>query len=361
MTNTLLFSPHVAVLLMAVAALLPWRAAADPRPAASPEKIQRGAARPAPPMALGAVRTFMYQIDKLEEPGAVDALAGSDYDLLVVEPTATTRDNAKFDMAGMVTKLHASKPGRIVLAYVDAGQAERFRAYWQKDWKPPEKGHKGEPDFILTSDPDGWHDDYPVAYWDARWQTILAADPQSEVREVMRAGFDGLYLDWVDGYEDETVAAEAKRQNIDPARAMVDWIGMIRRTAREENPQAFIVAQNGIYLIDRDGRYADVIDGIGFEDTWFSGKANTPWGKPKGGDIPNRSKDESSTPRRIEQYRKYLKAGKPVFTIDYCLKPENAAKVYAASRAAGFVPLVTQVSLSRLTETHPSPPAGSPP
>ena len=97
----------------------------------------------------------------------------------------------------------------------------------------------------------------------------------------------------------------------------------------------------------------DVIDGIGFEDTWFGGKANTPWGKPKGGDIANKYKDESSTGRRIEQYKKYLKAGRPVFTIDYCLKAENAKRVYEASRGAGFVPLVTQVALSRVTETPP--------
>ena len=315
------------------------------------------ATQPLSPMNLAAVRSFMYQIDKLDEPGAIKRLANTSYDLLVVEPTATIRDNERFDMAGMVgmvATLHAGKPGRIVLAYVDAGQAERFRGYWRKEWKPPGKDHKGEPDFILTSDPDGWHDDFPVAYWDKRWQEIFATGPRSEVRQVMKAGFDGLYLDWIDGYTDEAVAAEAKRQKVNAATAMVDWIGTIRNAAREVNPHALIIAQNAAYLIDAEPHYVEVIDGIGFEDTWFSGKANTPWGRPKGGDIPNRDKDESSTARRIEQYKKYLKANKPVFTIDYCLKPENAKKVYATSRGAGFVPLVTQVSLSRITETPPS-------
>ena len=59
--------------------------------------------------------------------------------------------------------------------------------------------------------------------------------------------------------------------------------------------------------------------------------------QPKGGDIPNRDREESSTARRVRQYQKYLKVNKPVFTIDYCLKPENAKRVYEASRAAGFV------------------------
>ena len=78
-------------------------------------------------MPLMQVRTFMYQLQGLENPSAVEALAKSDYDLLVVEPTATVRDQANFDMKAMVAKLHAGKPGRIVLAYLDAGQAESFR------------------------------------------------------------------------------------------------------------------------------------------------------------------------------------------------------------------------------------------
>jgi cysteinyl-tRNA synthetase len=295
----------------------------------------------------------MYQIDKLDERGAVDRLAKTSYDLLVVEPTATTHDNAKFDMAGMVAALHMGKPGRIVLAYLDVGQAERYRSYWDKDWKPPKKRQKGSPDFLLTTDPDGWSDNYPVAYWDARWQKIIATGDDTVVRQIMKAGFDGLYLDWIDGYDDEAVVAEAKRQQIEPAKAMVDWIATIRAAAQALNPHAIIIAQNAAYLMDADPRYPTMIDGIGFEDTWFGGKANAPWGKPAGGDIPNRYKDESSTAALVKQYQKYLRAGKPVFTIDYCLKPENATKVYAASRAAGFVPLVTRVSVSQITQTPP--------
>ncbi len=315
--------------------------------------VARSAERPPGRMGLKAVRTFMYQIDKLDEPGAVERLAQSDYDLLVVEPTATVRGNEAFDMAGMVARLHAGKAGRLVLAYVDAGQAERFRGYWPKEWTPPARGKGGQPSFLLTADPDGWHDDFPVAYWDKRWQEVFATGKESEVGRAMRAGFDGLYLDWIDGYSDDAVAAEARRQNVNPAHAMVDFIRTIRAAAREANPSALIIPQNAPHLIDEDARYADVIDGIGFEDTWFAGKSNTPWGKPRGGDIPNRDKEESSTARRVEQYKKFLKAGKPVFTIDYCLKPENARRVYEASRAAGFVPLVTQVSLSKITETPP--------
>lgn len=304
-------------------------------------------------MKLADVRTFMYQIDETDKPGAIDRLAKSPYDMIIVEPTGTLTDNADFDMPGMVATLRKGKPSRIVLAYLNVGQAERYRTYWQRDWKAPTKSTKGHPDFILTDDPDGWSDNYPVAYWDRRWQAILATDPKSDLHQLMSAGFDGLYLDWIDGYSEDAIVTEATRQNVDPARAMVDWIATIRTTALQTNPAALIVVQNAPYLVDDDARYSNVIDGIGFEDTWFRGEANASWGNRKGGDIPNQDKDEYGSERLIAQYGKYLRAGRPVFTIDYCLRPANAQRVYAASRAAQFVPLVTQVSLSRLTTTPP--------
>ncbi|MCP5071116.1 MAG: cellulase family glycosylhydrolase, partial [bacterium] len=51
--------------------------------------------------------------------------------------------------------------------------------------------------------------------------------------------------------------------------------------------------------------------------------------------------------------RKYLDRGLPVFSVDYCIKKENAALVYARARDAGLRPLVTRVSLARMTETPP--------
>jgi cysteinyl-tRNA synthetase, unknown class len=306
-----------------------------------------------PPMSLSAVKTFMYQLQNLENPNALNALAQSPYDLLVVEPTGTTNDNTHFDMKAMVAKLHAGKPGRIVLAYLDAGEAESFRTYWTKDWKAPTKTTRGLPDFILIPDPDGWSDDYPVAYWDSRWQDIIASGPDSQVKLLMQAGFDGVYLDWIDAWDDDAVRAEAKRQNIDPAKSMVDFLMMVRKTARQINPNAIVVQQNAFGLIDADPRLTDAIDAIGVEDTWYSGKANAKWSSKNAGDVPNRDHGESSTGARLKQYEKFLAAGKPVFTIDYSLKPANAARVYAEARAHHLIPLVTRVSLDHLTTTPP--------
>jgi cysteinyl-tRNA synthetase len=311
----------------------------------------------APPPSLSSIKTFMYQLQNLEDPREVDALARSSYDLLVIEPTATTRDNTTFDMKAMVQKLRTKPDGsrRPVLAYLNAGQAESYRTYWQPTWKAPTKSSKGSPEFLLTPDPDGWSDNYPVAYWDKRWQALIATDKDSQVAQFMAAGFDGLYLDWIDAWDYDPCVAEAKREGIDPAKAMVDFLTLIRTTARTLNPHAVIIQQNAYTLLDADPRLASAIDGLGVEDTWFHGKSSARWTSKSAGDLPNKDKGDSSTLARLTQYQKFLDLGKPVFTIDYCVNEKNAAQVYRDARAHHLVPLVTRVSLEHLTTTPPPP------
>jgi len=320
----------------------------------------RGAmAADAVPMEIAQVKTFMYQLQGIESPAAVDALANSSYDMLVIEPTATVKGSEKVDIEGIVAKLHAARPGRLVVAYLNVGQAESYRTYWTAEWKAPTKGGGGKaasggtPDYILMPDPDGWSDNYNVAYWDARWQKLFATGADSEVGRAMVAGFDGVYLDWIDAYTETNVVAQAKAAHVDPAKAMVDFLLLIRKTARNINPKAVVIQQNAYGLIDDDPRVTTAIDGIGIEDTWFGGKANANWTSKAAGDIANKAKGEDSTAARLAQYRKFAKAGKAVFTIDYCVDETNAAKVYAEAGKAGVVPLVTRVSLDRITQTPP--------
>jgi cysteinyl-tRNA synthetase len=304
---------------------------------------------------LKGVRTFMYQLQRLEEPSAVQKLANSSYDLLVVEPTFTVKGSESFDAKAMVANLKAGKPGRLVVAYMDIGEAERFRTYWGKSWKRPTKKKHGEPAFLLAPDPDGWKDDVSIAFWHPEWKAFWL-DERGLIQQIMAAGFDGVYMDWVEACQEKRVVAAARAEGVEPVGAMVDFIAEIGQKVRQSRREGVVIAQNAHELIDLEPRYARVIDGVGFEDTWFSGKADAGWEDPHGGDIPNKGKNEDSPAGRLKQYGKYLSAGIPVFTIDYCLKPENAARVYDAARKAGLIPLVTRVSLERMTTTPPPAP-----
>ena len=89
------------------------------------------------PMSLDEVTYWAYQIQDISASGAVDALVASHYDMLVLEPTRTdwSSDDKYFDTRGMVTQLKDSQASdgthrKLVIAYVDIGEAEDWRWYW---------------------------------------------------------------------------------------------------------------------------------------------------------------------------------------------------------------------------------------
>lgn len=298
-------------------------------------------------------KTWMYQLQGLESPGALQKLAASDYDLLVLEPTNTIKGAEGFDAAGMVSQMKRSRPDRLVLAYLDIGEAEDYRTYWKGSWQKPRGSLRGRPSFMLSEDPDGWSGNYPVAYWDHRWKKVMITGRGSPLQKAIDAGFDGVYLDWVEGYDDDRVRHEAGKRKVDSAKSMVAFIRDLRSHAHKQNPEFLVVAQNAPYLIDTTG-YLGQIDAAGFESTWYSGKGDASWDSPGAGDIKRqRSGGRYTTSSLLRTFDRYIQAGIPVFTIDYSRSRKRANSVYWASYAHGLKPLVTRVSLSRMTETPP--------
>lgn len=294
----------------------------------------------------------MYLLQRLEEPSLIKQAAASNYDLFVIEPGLDFRDEA-YDTAGLVKAL-GTKPGgskRLLLAYIDIGQAEDFRSYWTKDWKPPRPGKPGFPDFLLAPDPDGWAGDYGVAFWHPEWKSIWLGG-SGLIARLAKLGFDGVYMDWVGAYEEPAVKRAAAKAGLDPAREMMNLISGIRAEGQKVNPDFLAVPQNAADLIDTDPEtYSAIIDGLGVEDTWYRGAANASWNSKRAGDL--RPEGGETTEQKIASYRRYLDRGIPVFTIDYCVSKKNAARVYKEAMAAGLVPLVTRVSLDHMTETPP--------
>jgi len=302
------------------------------------------------------VSYFMYQIQNLEEHTDIDKLAGTDYDLLVVEPGFNIKDDP-YDVNYLIDNLKIKPNGekRIILAYIDIGQAEDWRTYWKNDWKAPTKTQTGYPDFLITIDPDGWSGNYPVAYWRKDWQNIWLKE-NGIIEQIAKYGFDGVYLDWVEAYDDDKIREIASKENINPESEMISFIEAIKTTGKTIFSDFLVVSQNAPYLIEANPTlYTSVIDAISTEDTWFYGEGDAEWDSPKAGDLhgEERHEDDYSTENRIKQNKKYLQYGIPVFTVDYCISKDNANEVYNESRRNGFIPLVTRVSLSQITETPP--------
>lgn len=319
---------------------------------------------------LQAVKTWFYFLAYDLNP-IIDRLVASDYDLVVIEPVFTEKENEDYSMKEAVQRIHAS-PGRnvkskIVLAYIDIGQAESYRYYWKDSWRI------GNPDFIVGTDPDRWEDNYPVAFWRTAWQNIWFSGADgyaAQLTRIINAGFDGVYLDWVEAYSDENVLALAKKDNVDTVDEIKKFVKRIKEFGNARNPSFIVIAQNAAELAAHDD-YLASIDGIAQEQTWFDGSA---LGKPEGDcplpkteedvETPSYERSLSSGCKKMydelpgstlhtssEEYIRHLqiaqRKGIPIFTVDYALKPQNIDAVYLQSRALGFVPFTSNRPLNQ--------------
>ncbi|RME79507.1 MAG: hypothetical protein D6784_00620 [Chloroflexi bacterium] len=322
--------------------------------------------RPSP---LSNVKRWLYLIDVNLDPETVSQIVDSEYDMVVLDFIPSEVNNTGYPMAEVVDALHNAARPKQVLAYIDIGQAEAYRTYWQSDWQV------GNPDWIVGADPDGWADNYPVAFWEDEWQEIWLGE-DGYLAAIMEAGFDGVYLDWVEAYSDENVALAAEQAGIDPRQAMVEWVQAIAEFCRARRPGFVVVAQNAAELVKNDD-YRQTIDGIAQEHVWFDGGANN---HPPGdcplprteAEVDTAAYRDSLSPecRRVydefpnstlhassEEYLAYLTfaryKGLPVFTVDYALKPENVAWVYQTSRQLGFIPFVGSRALDQYVAPYP--------
>lgn len=300
---------------------------------------------------LAAAQSWGYQLQGLDRPGALERLERAQLDLLVVEPTRTVRGSEDFDARGMVERIHsrAGSAGgpRLALAYLNVGQAEDYRDYWKGSWRAPTDATRGTPSFILTLDPDGWPGNYPVAFWDARWKAVLYGSEDALVDRAIEDGFDGVYLDWVLGYGEPAIVAAARAAGVDPARAMAELIRDLRAYARTKRAGFLVVPQNAAPLVLAVPELARWIDGVAQEDLSFRGEASDAWNDPAGGDVPV-AREESQ--ELVAMLERCLRAGVPVFTVDYALDPGHAQRALAKSRKHGFVPCVSRTSLAELPD-----------
>ncbi len=297
---------------------------------------------------LAGVETWAMQLQGIESPGRAEALQSSNFDMLVIEPTDTVLSMENFPIHELVGKLKRRPNGkRVVIAYLNVGQAEDYRTYWGKDWKAPSLESAGSPDFLLSCDPDGWQGNYPTAYWRPEWQAHLFGDKHAQLDRILSQGFDGIYMDWVLGFSDPDVARAAKSDGVDPAQEMIDLLGKIRAYARKSNPEFVLIAQNAGYLFEKKPELLKVVDGISHEDLSFRGEASSNWDDTDTGGIATDQKESRELARLLTRIRA---RGVKTFTLDYTLDRKERNTCIRASRKCGAVPSVSRTPLDRLPE-----------
>lgn len=294
---------------------------AQARPAASrrPDEATQPARTPAPPRRAPKpwtqVKSWIYQLQEIN----LRALAEAGPDLVVID-YAKHGDDASAFSHRQIQALRAR--GIRVVCYLSIGEAEPYRFYWQSSWNPGIT-----PRWLLPPNPH-WPDNFPVEYWNQDWQQILFRGPNSYLSKILDAGFDGIYLDIVDGYE------RFARKRPQAAQEMKDLIRDIAQVARERAGEDFgIFSQNALDLLE-DPSYRAILTGLGKEETYF---------------FPE---DERNPPGDMrweeDQLRRLVSEGKLVLTVDYPSKESNRVWTARRALAQGFVPYLADTELDRI-------------
>lgn len=263
-------------------------------------------------MRLHDVASWGYQL----QGATPEDIAQSPYDLVVIDYSRDGTDETAFSPAE-VEQMRRGPNGkrRVVLAYLSVGEAEDYRYYWQAGWG------RQPPSWLGPENPD-WKGNFPVRYWDTSWQNIIFGSADAYLDKIVAAGFDGIYVDRVDSF-DETLPGAPNRAT--RMSSMVELILALSRYARTQKPGFLVVPQNGEELLAVP-QYAAAIDGLGKEDLFF--------GVKRDGAVNSKALLRSS----LRYLQPFLDAGKPVFLVEYVTSPSAIATAESQAKALS-VPL----------------------
>ena len=236
-------------------------------------------------------KSWTYQLQ-----GDMRSTGKSEADVAVVDP----------DHTGNPRKLKTKPNGekRDVLAYISIGEVEEGRAYMKKGGKQSWNTGKTQ----------GWEGNYAAKYWDEDWKGIV----KQRVSKAIEAGYDGVYLDRVDTYENVKAPNGARKE-------MIKFVKEVAAEARGKRGNVAVVVQNAEELLSDKG-YVEAIDGVAKESLYYGVKGK------------GRRNDDIDIATSRKLLRKAKDEGKAVYVVEY-LKGEGqtASKAKAEADRDGFV------------------------
>jgi cysteinyl-tRNA synthetase len=288
---------------------------------------------------LATVKSFGYQLQDLN----VAELAASSFDLLVIDYSLDGSEQNALKQSE-VQQIISGKINRKVISYFSIGEAEDYRYYFKKSWVRANARKACKVAF--TKKAPSWLDqpnrsfcgNYKTRFWERGWQKILFGQKSGAAKgyldRIIDAGFQGVYLDIIDGYEYWLDKKRGTQLRKSAAKDMALLVERISKYAREQRGKKdfIVIPQNGAGILDElseswKERYLQAIDGIGAEDTFYFGDL----------DEDNPLDIQTST---IENLKAFIQAGKIVVAIDYLRDATKIADFQRRACAAGFIPQV---------------------
>lgn len=251
---------------------------------------------------LAKITSWHYQLQKVD----IDKVAAVDADVVVVDFERAIEGDGRVRLTPEeVAKLKVKPDGkrRIVLSYLSVGEAEEKRFYWQTEWKTdPSK----KPSWLHITNC-AWPGAWAVKFWEDGWKQIVYRGEDSYLRKIISAGFDGVYLDRVDMFNDYPQIATEHRG---AAQDMINLVEDLGKTARSIKPGFLVLPNNGMELLE-SRQFRRAIDGLGMEELLYS---------HNGTGMRN---DQSHINETLGYLRKLQWDYKPVLTLEYLVTKES--------------------------------------
>jgi cysteinyl-tRNA synthetase len=249
----------------------------------------------------------------LDRPN-LEQIAASSFELAVIDYSSDRSAAGEFT-AAQIDALRSGQCSRRVLAYLNIGQAENYRFYWQPGWRT------GNPSWIGEVDPDR-PTDFSIEFSHPAWRQIM----EQYLDKIIAQGFDGVFLDRIDSYTDSP--------NGGP-----EMLALVRGLATYARARSPLGEDFGVFVQNEPHFAADLVEvltGIANEAAYFAPTDQiTPpsW----------RAASEAGLDVIRQGSRAHL-----VLTVDYANRPANIAEAYNRARAKGYVPYATDFEVNRL-------------
>lgn len=259
-----------------------------------------------------------YQLQAYRPPYDLERIQQSKDTLWVIDYSLDGTDSRRF-RPDQIELLKANN--NLLISYLSVGEANSFRYYYEK-----------MPKSLVTERNRDWGS-LKIKYWEKEWQDMILETSsrwgKGYLDKILDAGFDGVYLDIVDGFENFPKERKLRAQD------MANFIIAISKKAKTVNKHFRIIIQNGLHildLIDNADAFLKSIDGVAIESLFFLGDK-------KMDNAYHLQKD------LLPFIQRYQAAGLKVLSVEYLTDPEKIRQYFKEAQELKLIPLVSSKML----------------
>ncbi len=208
---------------------------------------------------LSDIDSWLYHLGDTDA-ARLQEIGDSTADMVVIEFANYAEEETPYTSADLDIMRGSNE--KLIISYLSIGEAEDYRFYWD------DADFIAIRDSIIDNENPEWVGNFKVRYWMDEWQEVIFG----YVERIIDGGFNGVYLDIIDGFEYwEDLDPDA---GIDYRQEMADFVAAIRAHAEayladvDPGRTFVILGQNGEELLE-NSTYLNAIDGVGKEDLQF--------------------------------------------------------------------------------------------